>query len=166
MSRERVGHARPAIRASHIRPVGAGAGSGYRIRPVPSVCAATLPRRRCLAGPSSPGGRAGGRAGAVWTGPRQGSVRTRPSLPGPGSEPGAESGNADGAGASLDAAGMVRSIVMSRLRDPKVAVPLAAVGILLLMRAGGRRRQSEGRLTVDEFERLLDVVERRLTARS
>jgi carbon monoxide dehydrogenase subunit G len=141
-----------AARAANGAAAGATPGSGS------GRTATTLPEAPVSGGAqSSPGGRGVDRIAA-------GQRAHSPSLPGRGPEP--ESDNVDGAGASLDAAGMVRSIVMSRLRDPRVAVPLAAVGILLLVRAGGRRRQSEGRLTVDEFERLLDVVERRLAARS
>ncbi len=157
-SPERIGRAIGedvgAARAANGAAAGATPGSGS------GPTAATLPEAPVSGGAqSSPGGRGVDRIAA-------GQRAHSPSLPEPGSVPGTESGNADGAGASLDAAGMVRSIVMSRLRDPKVAIPLAAVGILLLMRAGGRRRQTEGRLTLDEFERLLDVVERRLAAPS
>jgi carbon monoxide dehydrogenase subunit G len=74
-----------------------------------------------------------------------------------------ESDDADDSGASLNAAGLVRSVVVSRLRDPRVGVPLAVVAVLLLARI--RRRRPEGRLTVAEFERLVDIVEQRLAAR-
>ena len=70
-------------------------------------------------------------------------------------------------GVSLDALALIRSLVGSRLRDPRVAVPFGALVVLLLMRSlGRRRRRRQGRLTVDEFVQLVDFVERRLAERT